>query len=477
MTPSEQAEFRTSQLYGRVFTVIVWIEADDSRWSPEEKRAAERAVRSAERWIVRQASAWGTEVSFATDPRRDLVVRLPALPRGYDSGASHNVDEWIQLISPRVGWRSPGAFLTRLQLDMQVDHAHLLLLVRREGRSYAAPNLHGLDEEDALSVAACFFDTRGTGMSPATIAHELLHLYGAWDLYKSPYHCRAQAMHAARLFPADIMQDGSLPIEGLSVKELTAWRLGWRSTGPAWFEYFAPLHEGDEGLLASRPTPPRSFEHTTQASRDGAARPSKQIGEFASRTADVWRRLTTFAGDVVRQLERYGAGQRRISKGRVSKPRRAPRLWPTEQLLALDPMKRATFETFSEAMSEVLREHSMREAHEIARTRPSPRLPGRHDAVYAKLMIEWATIRRLVEIQRAGGAVEEERLQRAVQEWMALSERIGARPLQADLARVTEAYRRSVLILDSIQRRQSSAARIAVLRFRHLERQMRSQCG
>lgn len=476
--PDDEAEFRTSRLHGRVFTAIVWIESPGSRWSLEEKRMAERAVRSAEAWIMRQAQHWGTNLKFVTDARRHFVARLPKLPRGYGAGEDHDVEAWIDLITPYVDWRSPGEFLTQVQIDMQVDHAHLLLLVRREGRSYAATSRGGQDEFDALSVAVCFFDGDGTGVLPATVAHELLHLYGAWDLYESPYNSRAQAAHAKRLFLNDIMQASSPSINELAVKDLTAWRLGWRHTGPSWFEYFAPLNAGDEHLTSSRIAPPSSFSPQGRYCKGGAATTWKRISEVALRLDGACRRCLGFVVDSLRYLKihgtcRDGVNSSRLRSGGGRKPSASRRLFSTEQLLALDALDPSTLDRFSEVMTDVLREHSLQEAEQIARVRPSPPASGSLASLHGELMLEWAAIRRHVAAQGVAGGIEEERLRRATQEWMALVERTRCAQVAAHLAAVSEAFRRSVLILDSIQRRDSQGIKRSVLRFRHLERQMR----
>ena len=477
----DQASFRTCQLSGRAITVIVWIESIDSRWTAAEKRQAEAAVRHAEGWISHQALTWGQDLSFVHVRSSDLTIRLNRLPECIDTGAGRSVQEWIDVIMPHVDWRSPGAFLTQVQLERQVDHAHLLLLVRRPGRSYASPNSHGLDENDALPVATCFFD-EGTRMWPSTIAHELLHLYGAWDLYHDPVKPRnsySQTRHAERLFPRDIMLESNPLVQSLTITDLTAWRLGWLSSVPAWFEYFAPLEERDVAL-ASTCTPPSSF---TSQRKTGFAATALAMGKLT----DVVRIIA----DRFRRLRNLLRGFKvRIEPGRpmpaVNRPPRPPRpgpreppegiLRPTEveQLHGLDPTSRATRRKFFEVMTRVLQEQSMVEAQQIADNRPSPPGARRKTELYGQLMVEWTTIRRLVESRGAGGIVEERRLRTNVQDWTTRSERIGSDGSSADLSQLKEAYKRSVLILDSIARRDLRQLRTAVFRFRHLERQLRA---
>jgi len=49
----------------------------------------------------------------------------------------------------------------------------------------------------------------GQELIPSCIAHEVLHLYGAWDLYESHSVSSRQAEEAGRWFPNDIMRTTS----------------------------------------------------------------------------------------------------------------------------------------------------------------------------------------------------------------------------------------------------------------------------
>ena len=81
-----------------------------------------------------------------------------------------------------------------------------------------------------------------TAYNPYIIAHEMLHLYGAVDLYyKYSENLQNDAMQAEksiiakRFFPNEIMYHHTPPNE---ISDLTAYLIGWEETVPIKYAYF-----------------------------------------------------------------------------------------------------------------------------------------------------------------------------------------------------------------------------------------------
>jgi len=72
------------------------------------------------------------------------------------------------------------------------------------------------------------------------IAHEILHIYGAWDLYTTYAQTREKQTKATELYPDDIMLRVGYDMEILKVDRLTAWLLGWNTQEEEIFEWFRP---------------------------------------------------------------------------------------------------------------------------------------------------------------------------------------------------------------------------------------------
>lgn len=153
------------------------------------------------------------------------------------------------------------------------------------------------------------------------------------------------------------------------------------------------------------------------------------------------------------------------------------RLALINSLHRLDPQAPDTESIFSNVMEEVLRDRSVREGHDIA-NRPTPvpphALPGAQgNPDFQALMLELATIRRFIKIQGAAGIIEEERLTLAFDQWTQIARSLRTQPARSShMTKLSEEYRRAVLILDSIERRKPETLTRAILRFRHLYRQL-----
>jgi hypothetical protein len=72
------------------------------------------------------------------------------------------------------------------------------------------------------------------------MSHELLHLFGAWDLYYGQSQSRESAARLKELYPYSIMINTGRHKESLEVDELTAWRIGWIEKEEDHFADFSP---------------------------------------------------------------------------------------------------------------------------------------------------------------------------------------------------------------------------------------------
>ena len=74
----------------------------------------------------------------------------------------------------------------------------------------------------------------------ADIAHEMLHLFGAWDLYELNNNDQARAIKTSEMFPNSIMRTTSNDIWELQIDEITAWLVGLKDQGKDWYRWFEP---------------------------------------------------------------------------------------------------------------------------------------------------------------------------------------------------------------------------------------------
>ena len=108
-----------------------------------------------------------------------------------------------------------------------------LLLLNKDGCSYSINDGldDGYDEPEYCVLFTHYTDyTAVTG--PSTVAHEILHLFGAEDYY-DPYGTHPQrAVLAESLYPTDIMLRVYTDISWNTLGSFTAYSVGWTEDLP-----------------------------------------------------------------------------------------------------------------------------------------------------------------------------------------------------------------------------------------------------
>ena len=122
-----------------------------------------------------------------------------------------------------------------------MDNVVVLVFANKEGRSYAQPAFLNFKNEWAVEGAVIYknYYDNVSPLSAATIMHEMLHLYGSWDMYQSDERSYDIQRRVEGAFQNSIMIDThKSDINPFIVDQLTAWRIGWTKTYWPWYEMF-----------------------------------------------------------------------------------------------------------------------------------------------------------------------------------------------------------------------------------------------
>ncbi len=132
-------------------------------------------------------SAFGADGSFLDNE----------MPNVYDSVVKKFLYPSEVLI--KMGFRSKEAFVDWVRAKQGCTQCLAIVFSNTQGRSYASPitkELYAYDSNE-FNLECCFLYRYHTGTdietNAAAIAHEMLHLFGAWDLYEDDdNHTRAR---------------------------------------------------------------------------------------------------------------------------------------------------------------------------------------------------------------------------------------------------------------------------------------------
>ena len=225
------------KLEGRILVLTMYV--SDDIWPLEDKKQIAKAIREAEDWLEDLGmKGYGKEVRFVNS-ERELTEPMASTPRASSLKTSQTVEAYLRRLGiPAEGFRSWG------KETFGCDQSLLLIAINREGRSFAAPDAARLLvdftlSEDKPEGAYILYSALRT-VSPSMVAHEMLHLFGAMDLYEELGSAldKEKADRIESMYPKEIMRTTSLPLDEVTVSPLTAWLVGLTEKKEDWFDDF-----------------------------------------------------------------------------------------------------------------------------------------------------------------------------------------------------------------------------------------------
>ena len=245
-------------------TVLVNVFLNDAAhgqtWDAESRAAAVQRTQLAVDWITEQAAGYEAAVNLICDRSADgsdsTLTRSYLVQSAMQGGenseeSSAFLDEMDTLCASLAADSRLAAYGAR--------HIAFLFFLPISGTSFTMA--HYADDGDSFYYEySCLYKTDaytdGEAESPATYAHEILHLFGAPDLYEGssdPYVDEALVSYVADTYPGDIMlstyeDDGSSRFDAITkeISPLTAYCLGLTDTCPelAQFPLLADMTPG-----------------------------------------------------------------------------------------------------------------------------------------------------------------------------------------------------------------------------------------
>ena len=251
--PQGSAKF----LEGRSLLVSIYLTNEDSAWSKEAMDQAAEKLDMAARFIEREGERYGKEINLIYDARVNPDLRYtmnydgkiyqPPSDKVYTDEINRMSSSTNSAIFDYIEANIP--YLT-LAKKYRTDSIAFVVFMNQPGPiSYAYRyTFHNLLRYN--EVAVIFND------SPGVTAHEILHMFGAEDLYNEEiYHGIGEAVveYVKQNFPEDIMlfdrsidRPDEIPYE---ISRITAYNVGWLDEMPE-LETFPTLRHDFPAVLA-----------------------------------------------------------------------------------------------------------------------------------------------------------------------------------------------------------------------------------
>lgn len=228
------------KLEGKIYTLSCFVSNANNEWTNEEKQLLLRKLNESTQWLSEQALSQRISLTFENGSfglKDDIKMEIA-------SGTASGKEE-VDLISKvliKIGYKRPLDLYDWAKKNTTCNNVQVIIFMKGKGNGYAMPFRSDMDSEKYFVEGAILYEKYlGNGdLASSSIAHEILHLYGGWDLYKTFAQTQDQEDKARKLFPNSVMLRTSYNIKELNIDEVTQWLIGWNDSPKDWYEWFRP---------------------------------------------------------------------------------------------------------------------------------------------------------------------------------------------------------------------------------------------
>jgi len=235
--PSKEKLYQS--LIGEVYVLTLFVNTLENEWEADEKEYYLEELANSQAWLEEQAESYDQDLRFNNDyfSENEEEIYIKSLSRRNNSRST------IQKAMEELGYENFEDFLDYTSFDFSRNKLKLIFFVKSYNRSHAYNYWSNKDVD--LAIVYCK-STYGMMTDQYVISHELLHQFGAWDLYKGESQSTENAERAMELYPNSIMINTRFNKSDLEVDELTAWRIGWHFEFKEVYQSFNPAIKKDK---------------------------------------------------------------------------------------------------------------------------------------------------------------------------------------------------------------------------------------
>ncbi len=234
-------------LEGRSVLISIFVNDKVSKWTKKAKKEANRKVRSAASYIRRQAKKYGKNVSLVADTEKYKDISYSFRVNNKVSDSIRSQDKLYQKVMKYV---RKNIDINGFRSRYNTDSIGFLFHLNKSGTSSTLVHYAEEGTEFFYECATLFSKYGKQAEGASTYAHEILHLFGARDLYERSLADGITASlvrHIEKKFPKEIMYS-TYDRKGRMLKykitndisRVTAYFLGWKDSVPEVKKYALP---------------------------------------------------------------------------------------------------------------------------------------------------------------------------------------------------------------------------------------------
>ncbi|OVE76686.1 hypothetical protein BVX98_05225 [bacterium F11] len=217
------------QLTGRNGILHIFAEGRNSiKWSPSKVQSTLKQVENASHWLTDEARKRNIHPLPTFIHRKIMTPNFPLLKNNdipsYTSDPTYT-ENWLKALLASFNVSNFKTLFSAQSFPDDLRSRSVVIHTNQEDRSFALP-LEKAHYESDLEVALVYFRVKKlTNPFQAVVySHELLHLYGADDLYDK--------IEDTAFTELEIMHFGGYRLENNYLCQLTTYAIGWSKSRP-----------------------------------------------------------------------------------------------------------------------------------------------------------------------------------------------------------------------------------------------------
>ena len=216
--------------------LLVFVNDSASNWTQQEiQNFMGNMVNPGLDFIERNASAWGYNITFESCYYEDGtgnvgILQYPGTVTDWDSETQ--VNDLVPLAAQNHGFATAEDMIKNVQDYAGTDQVAIVFVLDKDGRSYARWNT---SNDSFVEHAVIYTSWDGKQERPYVIAHEVMHLFGAEDLYEDRGERVNRAAYVKRHYPRELFYLGQWNVNDNIICDFTAYTVGWLNYLPAEF--------------------------------------------------------------------------------------------------------------------------------------------------------------------------------------------------------------------------------------------------
>jgi hypothetical protein len=237
-----------TELSGDIYNLSCFVSGEDEEWTPIEKSEILKKVKEAENWLIQQANKKSIPLNFKEGCfglQSDIKLEFEK----NETGELKRRKNLVSLVLEKMRYENSLQMYNWVLSKTYCKQLQVLIFIKGKARNYSIIYDKLLDKDKYFVESSIFYEksiskaNNPIPLKTASIAHEILHLYGAWDLYETQPtgQSKANAERANKLFYNSIMLGTPRNMKDLYIDEITEWLIGWNKNEKTWYLEFRPV--------------------------------------------------------------------------------------------------------------------------------------------------------------------------------------------------------------------------------------------